>query len=359
MVITFVAHSTRLPSGGVMAVFEFASGLSRRGHDVHLVHRWHPWTGDRVLSVDEIEWFRFGPGIHHHFTEELDALPAADFLVWSHAAAFVNSSVRPPLPAHSGLPLMLVQGDLTGTTKLPRRMRAPFPKICVARWLLEVGRAEGVPERQLVHIPCGLDHKHYRLTAPIGDRPARVAMLYSKVPKKGSGIGLDALARVKRRLAETQAVVFGTRDPDPPLPPWIEFVRAPSREVLVREIYNGSRVFVQPSLLEGFGLTAVEAMAGGCALVTTSNRGSDDYAFHGETALVTQPRDAVALADCIERLLVDDQLRVRLATRGHEFVQRLNWDVSAMRLETFLAEYASDPRRYQQPPDPALAVDDS
>jgi glycosyltransferase involved in cell wall biosynthesis len=127
-------------------------------------------------------------------------------------------------------------------------------------------------------------------------------------------------------------------------------VKAPPREVLVRDIYNRSRVFVQPSLREGFGLTAVEAMAGGCALVSTSNGGSDDYAFHGDTALVTEPRDVGAMADSIERLLLDDKMRVRLAVRGNEYVQRLDWDASAKRFEALLHDYGADPVRYQQPP---------
>jgi glycosyltransferase involved in cell wall biosynthesis len=349
MVVTFIAYSTRLPSGGVMAIFELASGLSRLGHEVHVVHRWHPWTGDRVLTLDDITWYQFDRNMHHHFTEEVGGLPPADFICWSHAAAYVNSPGRPPIPAHCGAPLMLVQGDLTGTTKLPKRLLAPFPKICVARWLVAAGRELGVPEHQLVHIPCGIRHDLYRLVAPIADRPMRVAMLYSKVPKKGSQYGIAALAEVRRRLPEANAVVFGTRDPDEPMPPWISYVRSPPRDALVRDIYNGSRVFVQPSIREGFGLTAVEAMAGGCALVTTANGGSDDYAFHMDTALVTEPRDVGAMADCIEQLLVDDETRMGIAVRGNEYVKRLDWNVSAELLETFLQRYGSDPAFYQQP----------
>jgi glycosyltransferase involved in cell wall biosynthesis len=350
MVVTFIAYSTRLPSGGVMATYELASGLSRLGHEVQIVHRWHPWTGDRVASLDDIGWYQFERDMQHHFTEDVAGLPPADFICWSHAAAYVNSPGRPPIPAHCGAPLMLVQGDLTGTTKLPKRLLAPFPKICVARWLVAAGIELGVPAHQLVHIPCGIRHDVYRLITPIADRPRRVAMLHSKVPKKGSADGIEALAEVRRRLPAVTAVVFGTRDPDEPLPSWIDYVRAPAREVLVRDIYNGSRVFLQPSIREGFGLTAVEAMAGGCALVTTANGGSEDYAFHGDTALVTEPRDVGAMADGIEQLLVDDALRTTLATRGNEYVKRLDWDASARSLETFLQRYGSDPEHYQEPP---------
>jgi len=355
MVVTFVAHSTRLPSGGLMAMFEFASGLSRLGHEIHVVHRWHPFVDEQVLTVDDITWFSFEERIRHHFTEKVDEFPPADFIFWSPSASYMGSAGRRSLlPAHSGLPVMLVQGDLTGTGKLPQRMRAPFPKVCVARWLVAVGRQAGVPEPQLVHIPYGIRHDTYRLIAPIEDRPMQVSMLYHQHPKKGARYGLEALAEVKRRLPDLQAVLFGTKDPEQSVPSWITYLRSPERDVLVRDVYNRSSVFVQPSLREGFGFTPVEAMAGGCALVSTSNGGSDDYAFHGVTALVTAPRDAGAMAACIEQLLLDDQTRIRLAVAGSEYVSRFDWDVSAQQLETFLREYGSAPSRYQQPVGEAL-----
>jgi glycosyltransferase involved in cell wall biosynthesis len=328
-----------------MAIFEFACGLSRLGHEVHLVHRWHPFVDDKVLSVGDISWFSFDKSIHHHFVERIDEFPPADFTFWSPSAAYMRSPSR-PLPAGFGLPVMLVQGDLTGTSKLPQRMRAPFPKVCVARWLIAVGRQAGVAEHELVHVPYGIRHDTYRLTTPIEDRPMQVAMLYNRHPKKGARYGLEALAEVKTRLRDVHAVLFGTQDPEQPLPRWITYLRAPKRDVLVHDVYNRSRVFVQPSLREGFGFTPVEAMAGGCALVTTSNGGSDDYAFHGVTALVTQPRDVGAMADCIEHLLLENQTRIGLAVRGNEYVRRFDWDVSAKLLETFLRRYGAVPSRY-------------
>jgi glycosyltransferase involved in cell wall biosynthesis len=123
----------------------------------------------------------------------------------------------------------------------------------------------------------------------------------------------------------------------------------PPQEFIVNEIYNRSRIFLCSSHVEGFGLPSIEAMACGAALVTTSNGGADDYAIHGETALVCEPGDVTAMADHIERLLHDDELRIQLARQGGEYVrQTFDWDASAERLEAFLNEYAADPGRYLQ-----------
>ena len=136
-------------------------------------------------------------------------------------------------------------------------------------------------------------------------------------------------------------MLFGTKRPVEDIPEGMSFVLSPPRDVLVDDIYNGSRVFVCPSLREGFGFCGIEAMAGGCALVTTANGGSDDYAIDGETALVVEPRDAIVMADRIERLLDDDEQRVRIARRGVEYVARFDWDESARLLEEVLARYGA------------------
>jgi glycosyltransferase involved in cell wall biosynthesis len=78
-------------------------------------------------------------------------------------------------------------------------------------------------------------------------------------------------------------------------------------------------------------MCAVEAMACGCALVTTANGGSADYAVDGETALVCGP-DTEKLAEAVVRLVTDDDLRVRIAENGCRFVERFRWGASAERL---------------------------
>jgi glycosyltransferase involved in cell wall biosynthesis len=137
---------------------------------------------------------------------------------------------------------------------------------------------------------------------------------------------------------------------------WVRFWQAPDHPTLANRIYNESRVFMQPSHHEGFGYTAVEAMACGCTLATTDNGGSRDYAVDGETALVVAPGDPAALAAAAERLLRDDAERARLASAGAQLVRRrFDWDNTAAALERHLDAYVADPCRYQRAPVDALA----
>ena len=55
----------------------------------------------------------------------------------------------------------------------------------------------------------------------------------------------------------------------------------------------------------------------------------------------------MGMADQVERLLRDDDLRLRLARQGAQYVRdTFSWDASAEKLEAFLHEYAADPGRY-------------
>jgi glycosyltransferase involved in cell wall biosynthesis len=226
-------------------------------------------------------------------------------------------------------------------------MSGPFPKLCTAHWLTEVCLGLGVAEQQAVYLPYGLKHEKYRLVSPIEDRRLRVAMAYNSHPTKGAGHGLKALALVKKRIPEAEILVFGANEPVHEIPAGITYRTSPPQEELVEGVYNQSRVFLNSSAREGFGLPCIEAMACGCALVTTDNGGSRDYAFHDETALVAPRGDVQTLADHIEALLLDDDHRLRLARTGLEFVKSYDWDASGRRLEAFLGAYEAKAERYR------------
>jgi L-malate glycosyltransferase len=345
MKITFLAPSSKYPRGGATALYEFANGLRRRGHEICVVHVDFIGTwSDRAVVIDspidrveDVTWCRFEEGIEHRIGigSESD-LPPAD----------VINYYSPTLPGHAGQPFVFLQGNRV----LPRRIEewvfnAPCPKVCVASWLVQVARRRGVRHEQLIHVSCGLDHDKYRILVPAGDRPPSVAMCYGTDHKRGAA-GFEALEMVKARFPRMRAVVFGTSHPTVGVPPWMTFHRAPPQPVIVEEIYNRSRVFLNPSIIEGFGLPSIEAMACGCVLVTVPNLGSEDFAIDGVTAAVSEGRGPVKLAARVCEVLDDDDERLRLSAAGARFVRRFDWDESARHLETFLTTYAADPGAY-------------
>src|SRR3546814_10779305 len=88
---------------------------------------------------------------------------------------------------------------------------------------------------------------------------------------------------------------------------------------------------------EGWHLPPAEAMACGCAVVSTDIPGVFDYALEGTTALLAPPGDSATLADRLTELL-DDDVQLPLASRGHQHIQRFSVEESAGRLEQILGE---------------------
>ncbi len=325
------------PIGGVVALYEFANGLSRRGHHVQLIHL-DVW-GRRIESLDDLSRFRFEPEVVHFLPgDDPDSVADTDVVFATNA------------PRRLGLPVLLVQGFEMLYDHLERQaFRTPCLKVCIASWLIDVGAVFGAPREQFRVAPMGIDHI-FRTTVPPEQRSPQVAMLYSNHPAKGWGVGLQVLHAARQQVPNLRATVFGTRLPPEPLPEWVTFHLDPDPAVLVSAIYNESQVFLQPSWYEGFGFTAVEAMASGCAVVSTDNGGSRDYAFHGETALVSRPGDVAGLTSQVVRLLHDAELRLRLVEAAQSHIAAFDWDRGAQALEAHLQDYLDDPLAFQQPP---------
>ncbi len=335
MIVTFVSPSSKHPVGGVIAVFEFANALARRGHEVHLAHVPGFWGG--IEHPRDLAWASFEPSIQHHvLASEDDPLPVADFAVSGNGSQ----------PATSGLPLVLVQGRPTTLTQEHSVFEEPFPKICVSRWVVDLGREFGVPAEQLVHIPLGVDHDVFRVMVPMKERPQCISFRYASFPTRRSAVTLRAVERARVRFPALTVKAFGFEAPAS-IPEWMTFRQSVTWDDLAVEFYNASSIFVCTSEAEGFGLPSLEAMSCGCALVTVANGGSNEYAIDGETALVCASADPDEVTDRVMTLLGDDEFRIALAERGREYATRFRWDVAGEKLESFLEAYGTDPDAYQ------------
>jgi glycosyltransferase involved in cell wall biosynthesis len=105
-------------------------------------------------------------------------------------------------------------------------------------------------------------------------------------------------------------------------------------ESMLRELYTGAAGFVLPSLGEGFGLPALEAMACGTPVVVANTSSLPEVA--GDAARQVNPHDAVALADAMSRILTDDALRVDLQHRGFARARLFGWQRTAEQISSLL-----------------------
>jgi len=94
-----------------------------------------------------------------------------------------------------------------------------------------------------------------------------------------------------------------------------------------KRLLSTASILVLPSLEEGFGIPALEAMAIGLPVIS-SDRGALPEVI-GDAGVLIDPEDVRALAVAIERVLSDDHLRRGLSAKGVERANHFSWDASA------------------------------
>jgi glycosyltransferase involved in cell wall biosynthesis len=106
----------------------------------------------------------------------------------------------------------------------------------------------------------------------------------------------------------------------------VRVVARPDAEELA-ELYAGAAALVHPSLHEGFGLVALEAMSAGTPVLAARTAGLQEVC--GDAAQYVDGRDAQGLADELARLAADPGLRRDLAERGRRRAAEFSWARSA------------------------------
>jgi glycosyltransferase involved in cell wall biosynthesis len=356
--VTFLLPGRALRySGGFAVVYRHAQGLAERGHDVALVHvpfsgtpsltgalrRWSVYWSSRVglRPWSPADWLTLHPRVTPLWLRSVDddMMPDADVIVVSF---WQSALLARALSPSKGRKFYLVQeyemfmsGDDVRRGWMREAFLGPFRVIPISEAVAGMLRERGaVPEPV---VGDGLDLDTFALTQPIARRtPFTVGFAWRPEPFKGTAVAVEALEHARRELGSAMAVwVYGAAARS--VPSWIRFVARPS-DALLAEALNRTSVFVMASEYEGWGLPGAEALCCGAALVTTDSGGVLEYAHHGVTALVSPPRDAVALAHNIVALARDEALRIRLAQAGRERVQQFTWTRAVDGLERALVQ---------------------
>ena len=263
----------------------------------------HPLQVDRANRMsqartlgDKIQWLRFYP----FFMQEIVARRVDRIITGSHnAAASVAREFHLP-PEHITVVYDGVDTETFRPLETPRQPNS----------LLFVGNADDRNKgaRYLLEAMALLkDRRDLHLT--VVDRP-----IANLVPTLAKELGIEERLTLPGRV---------------------------SREELVR-LYNQTQIFVSPSLYEGFGLPAAEAMACGAPVVATTAGAFPEVIEDGVSGLLVPPGDAPALANAIERLLEDTELRQRLGQESRRrIVDRFSWGETAERTLALYQEVRS------------------
>jgi glycosyltransferase involved in cell wall biosynthesis len=169
-------------------------------------------------------------------------------------------------------------------------------------------------------------------------------------PRKGIRFLLEAAAKLKPRFPDLKVVLAGDGFERPELVrlaedlglgPDVTFLGwVPNTDL--PPYYRAAAVSVIPSLEEGFGIPAAEAMGCEVAVVASDAGGLPEVVEDGVTGLVVPRGDATALAQAIGSLLADPERRRTMGQAGRARALRLfDWDRSAEQFEQLYREVAA------------------
>lgn len=207
-------------------------------------------------------------------------------------------------------------------------LRFKFP-IChriitISEGIRAVLRESGVPASQLRCVLSAVDTERYRpassvqpIRESLGIQPGSkvIAVVAQLIQRKGHQVLLDALPTVLRRHPDVRVLVFGKG----PLEASLKArVAAMGLDTIVRfegfrtdmdKILPAMDFVVHPALMEGLGVSLLEAAAAGVPIIASRAGGMPEIVLDGVNGRLVEPGDVDGLAEAMARMLEDDALR--------------------------------------------------
>ena len=210
--------------------------------------------------------------------------------------------------------------------------------ICVSQPSKEDVIAEfNVKEERITVIPNGIDIENFKPSSDSKTLDFKIVTTASSdIPLKGLRHLILALPRVLRDYPLTRLTVIGKSPKKSKLNKLIDDLNLEDKitfksgisENEIVDIYHDSDIAVIPSLYEGFGFGAGEAMACGVPLISTDSGGLKQVI--GESALKIEPGSVQQIEESIIKLFNEEETRNELSKKGRERMEELfDWEIAA------------------------------
>ena len=337
-------------SGAFRSTYELANRTAILGHDVKIYIPFFPYlTGASsyldvfqllfrglarsIIRWNRVHWFdlkvpiKVVPLISNQFIRDADVIIANH---WPTAFSVAK------LSSTKGRKFNFIRD----TKYLPLELesfRLPLNRIVVSSWLEDfLSKEVGVNVAGVV--PNGTNMEDFEVKDRIYNNPPTVCMMYYNHPIKGMADGFKALKQLKDQHPAIRILMFGLNRPKH-IPFGAEFHFRPFKEEL-KSIYSQSDIYLFTSLQEGSGNTPREAMAAGCAVVSTNVGCIPDCTIPGETALVVEPGDVDGMVEAICGLIENPMRIQKIGCRAQEYIQQFTWEESTAQLIKILSDDA-------------------
>ena len=180
-------------------------------------------------------------------------------------------------------------------------------------------------EKEPLIFHVGIDISFFKDREYISKSKNNIVLLQIRAGKmKGASYGIEAAKLIHENFGDVKILAFGNY-PEDEVPEFIEYYFKPNDELL-RRLFHRATIFVLPSLLEGMSLPILEAMACGCAVVSSDCIGIHVYMKNGVNGVIVPPADAHELFKAVKSLIQNPALVVRLRQNGEKTALRYSYE---------------------------------
>lgn len=256
----------------------------------------------------------------------------------AHAFDFYTNLIMIPAAKMARTPVVIGSQRQLGDLLTPAQFRAQLAAfrfcdavVCNSRAAAERLHEAGLPERKLVIIGNALPEEAFAHTPSAFSRDGgvvRVGMIARmNAAYKNHNVFLRAAARLAQKHANLEFLLVGDGQLRPELEREAERLQIQNSVHFLGDrrdipaVLASMDVSVIPSASEGLSNVMLESMAAGVPVVATSVGGNIEIGGEQRAELV-RPDDDQALADALERVLVNERLRSGMADRSRQFVEQ-------------------------------------
>ncbi len=174
----------------------------------------------------------------------------------------------------------------------------------------------GTPESRITVVYAGVDHDEFKTRIPKAKHPT-ICCISRDVPYKRLDDLKAAFRIVKKTIPTAKLIIISGQLP---------------RHEVIKSL-KSSQVFCLPSIVEGFGLVTLEALAAGTPYVNADIPINREVTQNGKGGLLFTPKDPHDLAKKILKLLADKNLYQTKILEGKLLLRHYSWEKSAQETE--------------------------
>ena len=227
--------------------------------------------------------------------------------------------------------------------------RGLFP---ISRYTANLLFSQGIAKKRIYICPCGVDPQRFKIAgAQKKSRKLKKLITVARLDlHKGHDFVLKAMTILNREGFTLHYLIAGQGEEETRLRKMVKTLGLDNQvtfagfvpESQLPEIYAGSDIYIMASreipgrldLIEGFGISFLEASASGLPVVAGNSGGVSDAVRNGKTGLLVTPDSAEDIARAIKCLLIDDDFMQQLGENGRKWVEtEMSWDCVAQRMQ--------------------------